>query len=91
MAEKKINTEDILEKVKDSDMEGVSGGVLWIDGDAPDGREKSCIAIYHRKNECAKSPDGYHFWYEDPGSGYNQYCKYCHKLGDNVKHNETAV
>ena len=91
MAEKKINTEDILEKVKDSDMEGVSGGVLGLDDDAPDGREKSCIATYHSKNECRKSPDGYHYWFEDPEFGYNLFCKYCRKSGAKTIHNQTAV
>ena len=91
MAEKKINTEDTLEKVKDSDMEGVSGGVLGLDGDAPDGHEKSCIATYHSKNECMKSPDGYHYWFEDPEYGNNLFCKYCRKFGEKTIHNQTAV
>ncbi len=90
MAEKKINTEDTLEKLKDSDMEGVSGGVLGLGEDAPDGREKSCLITYHSENECAKSPDGYHFWFEDPEFGNNRFCKYCRKFGENTTHNQTA-
>lgn len=90
MAEKKINTEDTLKKVKDSDMEGVSGGVLWLGEDAPDGHEKSCLVTYHSENECGKSPDGYHYWFEDPEYGNNLFCKYCRKFGEKTTHNQTA-
>lgn len=91
MTEKKINTEDTLKKVKDSDMEGVSGGVLGFGEDAPDGHEKSCLVTYHSENECDKSPDGYHFWFKDPELGYRLFCKYCRKSGTNTIHNQTAV
>ena len=62
-----------------------------LDDDAPDGHEKSCIATYHSKNECMKSPDGYHFWFEDSEYGYNLFCKYCRKSGSKTIHNQTAV
>ena len=84
MEEKRINNEDTLEKVNDSEMDGVAGGILGFDDDAPDGHEKSCIGTYHHKDECSKSPDGYHFWIDDSNNGYCQHCGKRHKTSFTV-------
>ena len=73
------NRHSDLESVDDDELEAVSGGVIWFDDDAPDGKERSCLLMFHHKNECQKSilPEGFHYWFDN---NYSLKCKYCNKL-----------
>ena len=79
---KKIN--DDLRKLNEKETDKVSGGVFGCDKDHADGHELSCFISFHSKNECAESPDGYHFWVKDDANmGHNRYCKYCREVYEN--------
>ncbi len=71
-----------LEKLKDNDMDKVSGGYFWTGDEHEDGYELTCVfsSTYHKKNECKKSSDGYHFYEEDENNLGNKTCKYCHHV-----------
>ncbi len=57
-----VNNE--LKRLKDTEVDEVSGGVFRGGEDHADGHELSCVVAWHSENECKKSPDGYHYWEE---------------------------
>lgn len=83
MSENRKNmTNEELEKLKEKDMDKVSGGYFGFDKDHTDGHELTCVfsTTFHKKNECDKSPDGYHFYFEDEHNLRYETCKYCYHI-----------
>ncbi len=69
-----------LEKLKDNDLNKVSGGIFGLDDDYDDGHELSCFvstASWNQENECPDSPDHYHYWFENKNKLYYYTCKHC--------------